>query len=216
MMSKSRMKRISNKTDLQKPYDPTSVERVVMDAHLDRKQNSPKVPGLKIGEVKDDGVLQVGIDHSSPEVGSVLLMDALGLTNTTVLQGFLQQLINTSATGQMPTEAEANFMLKSVIELQPRDHVEAMLASQMVVIQAATMTMARRLAHVETLDQQNSAERALNKLARTFATQVEALKRYQTGGEQKVVVEHVTVNSGGQAVVGEIHQGGGGRSKNGD
>jgi hypothetical protein len=48
----------------------------------------------------------------------------------------------------------------------------------------------RPLAHVETIPQQDSALRALNKLARTFATQMEALKRYRTGGEQKVTVQH--------------------------
>ena len=34
--------------------------------------------------------------------------------------------------------------------------------------------------------------------------QVEALKRYRTGGEQKVTVQHVTVNDGGQAIVGSV------------
>ena len=52
----------------------------------------------------------------------------------------------------------------------------------MAVIHTATMTFARRLANVETIEQQDSAERALNKLARTFAMQMEALKRYRTGG----------------------------------
>jgi len=37
----------------------------------------------------------------------------------------------------------------------------------------------------------DSAERTLNKLARTFTNQLEALKRYRTGGEQKVTVQHV-------------------------
>src|SRR5260370_1156340 len=37
----------------------------------------------------------------------------------------------------------------------------------------------------------DSAERAFNKLSQTFAVQVEALKRYRTGGEQKVTVQHV-------------------------
>ena len=50
----------------------------------------------------------------------------------------------------------------------------------------------------------------LNKLTRTFATQVEALKRYRSKGEQKVTVEHVTVNEGGQAIVGNVETGGGG------
>jgi hypothetical protein len=48
----------------------------------------------------------------------------------------------------------------------------------------------------------------LNKLARTFATQVEALKKYRSAGEQTIKVQHVTVNDGGQAIVGQ-HQAGG-------
>jgi len=63
-----------------------------------------------------------------------------------------------------------------------------MLASQMAAVHMATMTFARRLNHVDNIPQQDSAERAFNKLARTFTTQVEALKRYRTGGEQRVTV----------------------------
>jgi hypothetical protein len=37
---------------------------------------------------------------------------------------------------------------------------------------------------VARIPQQDSAVRALNKLARTFAAQVETLKRYRGGGEQ--------------------------------
>ena len=76
-----------------------------------------------------------------------------------------------------------------------------MLASQMAV-HMATMAFARRLAHCETIPQQDSAERAFNKLTRTFAAQVEALKKYRTGGQQHVTVKHVTVNEGGRAIVG--------------
>jgi len=68
------------------------------------------------------------------------------------------------------------------------------------------MTFTRRLAHVETIPQQDSAERALNKLARTYGSQMEALKRYRTGGEQKVTVQHVSVSEGGQAIVGNVTQ----------
>jgi hypothetical protein len=39
---------------------------------------------------------------------------------------------------------------------------------------------------------------------------MEVLKRYRTGGQQKVTVEHVTVQAGGQAIVGNVtHPGGG-------
>jgi hypothetical protein len=67
------------------------------------------------------------------------------------------------------------------------------------------MTFARRLAHVENIPQQDSAERAFNKLARTFAAQVSALKQYRSGGEQRVTVQHVNVSDGGNAVIGNIN-----------
>jgi hypothetical protein len=44
-------------------------------------------------------------------------------------------------------------------------------------------------------------------LTRTFAAQMEALMRYRTGGEQKVMVQHVTVSDGGQAIVGNVTHG---------
>jgi hypothetical protein len=70
----------------------------------------------------------------------------------------------------------------------------------------ATLASAQRFAHVDTLAQQDSAERAFNKLARTFAVQMEALKRYRAGGEQNVTVQHVSVGQGGQAIVGNVTQ----------
>jgi hypothetical protein len=55
---------------------------------------------------------------------------------------------------------------------------------------------------------------AVNKLARTFAAQVEALKKHRSTGEQTIKVEHVTINEGGQAIVGIVKpQGGGGAAK---
>ena len=57
------------------------------------------------------------------------------------------------------------------------------------------------------------AEKALNKLARTFATQMEALNRYRGKGQQKMTVEHVHVHDGGQAIVGQVAQGGGATEK---
>jgi hypothetical protein len=50
----------------------------------------------------------------------------------------------------------------------------------------------------------DSAERAVNKLGRTFAALVETLNRYQNGGEQNVVVQHMSIAEGGQAIVGDL------------
>jgi hypothetical protein len=61
------------------------------------------------------------------------------------------------------------------------------------------------LAHVENIPQQDSAERAFNKLTRTFAAQVSALKEYRSKGEQKMTVQHVHVAEGAQAIVGNVN-----------
>ena len=45
---------------------------------------------------------------------------------------------------------------------------------------------------------------AFNKLTRTLAAQMSALKEYRSKGEQKLTVQHVRVAEGGQAIVGNV------------
>jgi hypothetical protein len=114
------------------------------------------------------------------------------------------QLINASKEKEV-SESGTNFMLSVIKGVEPRDQTEAMLAAQMAAVHMASMTFARRLAHVDTIQQQDSASNAFNKLTRTFAAQAEALKRYRSGGEQKMTVQHVHVAEGGQAIVGNVN-----------
>jgi hypothetical protein len=94
--------------------------------------------------------------------------------------------------------------------IDPRDPTEALLAAQMSAVHSATMYAAQYLKSCQTVPQQDSASNMLNKLARTFAAQIEALKKYRSTGEQSVTVTHQHVSvMAGQAVVG-INQGGGG------
>ena len=95
-------------------------------------------------------------------------------------------------------------------EIKPRDGVEGMLAAQMAAVHLAAMTAATRLKRVQTIEQQDSASRMLNQCARTFTAQVEALKKYRATGEQIVKVQHVNVGNGGQAVIADTLQAGGG------
>jgi hypothetical protein len=95
-------------------------------------------------------------------------------------------------------------MMAVIQGIEPRDHMEAMLAAQMAAVQMAAMTMARKLAQADNIAQQDSAQNAFNKLTRTFAAQMDTLKRYRSTGEQRVTVQHVTVNDGGQAIVGAV------------
>ena len=107
------------------------------------------------------------------------------------------------------SETATNCALTFVSEMKPRDPAELLRLTQMAAIHQATLTMARRLNHPDTIPWQHSAERALNKLARTFSAQMETLKRYRCKGQQVVRVERVNVEPGAQAVVGHVtHIGG--------
>lgn len=205
MTRESRKQNVKSQS-LATAYEPTPQEREVMEVYLARKKGKPPAPRMKISE--KEGVAQISPDHACPPLGLALLMEALATTDADFLDGLLGQLANAGSRGREVDERGLNFMLSVVKAIEPKDEVETMIAAQMAAIHIATMTFARRLNNVETIAQQDSAERAFNKLARTFAAQVEALKRYRTGGQQKVTVEHVHVHEGGQAIVGHVEQGG--------
>ena len=101
--------------------------------------------------------------------------------------------------------------LSRVSDIGARDVVEGMLAAQMVATHEAAMECFRRAA----LAEQTFAGRELglkygDKLVRSFAALTDALNRHRGKGQQVVRVEHVTVQAGGQAIVGAVTQGGGG------
>ena len=191
-----------------KPESKTALA-TVPKAQLDRMKavaakQAARADGPPMKLKIKDGVLQITFVHADPDLAHILLMADLGTCDPAFMSGIQGHMAAIGTPGAKIDEGASNFLLSVVRGVQPRDELEAMLAVQMGAIHQATMMMARRLNHVETIPQQDAAERALNKLARTYTMQMEALKRYRTGGQQKVTVEHVTVNAGGQAIVGAV------------
>ena len=129
-------------------------------------------------------------------LGDRLLVDALQL----------------SMDGNQVTEKDVkslNHNLAIIHGIAPQDAIEALLATQMAAVHDATIRHAALMKSVKRIDQLVIQERTVNKLARTFAAQIEALRKHRTGGEQTMRIEHVTVNEGGQAIVGNVTQAGG-------
>ena len=133
-------------------------------------------------------------------VASEELLKAFGSTDHDFLENLFGQLKDDDAEGKL------DFAISVITGLAPRDQVETMLAAQMAAVHMASMKFGKRLRHVQTIEEQDSTSNAFNKLTRTFTSQMEALKRYRTGGEQKVTVQHVTVSEGGNAIVGNVTQ----------
>jgi hypothetical protein len=108
----------------------------------------------------------------------------------------------------------SDYAFAAVHSLGARDGLEALLAVQMVGVHSLAMKFLATAALKDQTDYgvEASINRA-NRLLRTFATQVEALKKYRSKGEQHCTVEHVHVHSGGQAVVGAVTATGQGRGE---
>ncbi|OSJ11253.1 hypothetical protein BST63_33330 [Bradyrhizobium canariense] len=96
--------------------------------------------------------------------------------------------------------------------VNPSDTIEGMMAAQLFASHAAAIECYRRAM----LADQSVEGRQMNltlaaKLTRANAEQAAALSKYRGKGQQKVVVEHVHVYQGGQAIVGQVALGGSGK-----
>jgi len=82
-----------------------------------------------------------------------------------------------------------------------------MMAAQLIAAHSAAMECYRRaMIGEQTFEGRRENLAQANKLSRTYATLIEALNRHRGKGQQKVTVEHVHVNSGGQAIVGTVER----------
>ena len=93
--------------------------------------------------------------------------------------------------------------------IAPDDVIADMVAAQLVSAHTAAMDCYKRAAGDVPLGIWREALSQANKLSRTSAALIEALNRHRgRTGQQTVRVEHVTVNEGGQAIVGPVATGG--------
>jgi len=92
--------------------------------------------------------------------------------------------------------------------IAPENPLEGLLAAQITAAHNMAMEFSRR-AMVEG-QTEDGIERNLNrakKMMGAFTAQVETLHKLRNKGQQKIIVQHVQVSEGGQAIIGDINQG---------
>jgi hypothetical protein len=161
--------------------------------------NQAKAPKIKVKST-------TGKPHTidMEPIEAVRLLFTFGTADLGFASLMLSGLIN-AFSSKAPESKDVNDALAAVSGIGARDEIEGMLATQMVATHLAAMTALRRVKISENVAQQDSNGNLAVKLLRTFTAQVEALQRYRGKGQQKVTVEHVHVNAGGQAIVGVVH-----------
>lgn len=110
--------------------------------------------------------------------------------------------------GAGPSDMSINGALAIIAAFDPQNEAEAALALQAACTHMVTMVMMARIGGGHGFDGRLPAlASATAKLVRAYCIAVETNRRLRHGGEQKITVQHqyVTVNGGGQAVVGLVN-----------
>jgi hypothetical protein len=126
---------------------------------------------------------------------------ALRTQDPDFLDSFFRQLACAAELGKPSDDLELNFIL-SVIEgvLSNSDAAKGMVPAQFALVNVQIMRLARTINRTIDPIKLDILGRLFNNLARTSVAQYQALTANRSG----VAVGHVSVNQGGQAIVGSV------------
>ena len=161
---------------------------------LARREGTAKTDGNAIGEAGDE---------LEPQ-------DAIGRVAEFVEGHLGKEVFNALWLGDGLTKdqtAERLVLAYALLQgIKRQGGIDGMLGAQMVATHSAAMECLRRAM----IPEQTLAGRDLKhaaKLLAIYARQVEVLDKHRGKGQQKVTVEYVNVEPGGQAIVGHVEMG---------
>ena len=191
-------------------HDPSDAEKQEIVAATGRQNQRPPRVAIDIRQ-PENAAVEISPTHSDGSGWQTRLKDALGTSSNRFVDVELARLMTIFRDRAGVIDAGAvNAALAVIDGLKPQNEIEATLAVQIAVTHALVMKFSARLysGSIETIPQQDSAALTLSRLQRAFTTQMDSLSNMRRGGRQKMVVEHVHVYPGGQAIVGNVtHRG---------
>lgn len=138
------------------------------------------------------------------------MIEALGVADEGLQNHLLAQAMGAfRPTSESDFLRETNITLALMHEINPGNGMESLLATQMLhAHHLAVEMMGRARSTNRSIEDVDRNVNMATKLMRVFNQQLDALQKLRGKGQQKMTVEHVHVYEGGQAVVGDINQGG--------
>jgi hypothetical protein len=121
----------------------------------------------------------------------------------------LAQIISVQKVWGSEDETEAlRLALDTAIAFKPRNPVEALLIPQMAGVHAAAVSALYKAGlQGQPYEIAELYTNRASRLMRLYMQQIEALSKLRgESGQQRIVVERVNVNAGGQAIVGAIRK----------
>lgn len=154
-------------------------------------------------------------NYQQTEIVNADLFAATGTTSMKYGNLLLSQTISGFATkNSYDATTISNAVHQAMLSMAPRDEYEGMLCSRLLVLHDQYMNFLSKSASA-TYDQ--SIDLNINrsmKLMRIYNETLDALNKYRRKGEQKITIQHVNVNNGGQAIVASDFTQGGSTNKN--
>jgi hypothetical protein len=196
------------------PSPSPSEAKAITDA---QERTAARRARIAVKAEGDNGALRISPPHSDDAGFATRLLDAFGTKSPAFANRAMERLgtVMRPKGSALPNQTEFNAALAAIDGIRPGDEIEAMLAVQMVATYETAMDMLIRAKQADLMPTLQECGSLAVKLFRTYTAQVEALVRLRRGGEQRVIVQHVNVNEGGQAIVGAVnHPGGRGVAKN--
>lgn len=185
--------------------ETTMADKVPETSSDKPKPKKVEQPDFDLFTFNTDGNTLTVVQHGDDALRRIYGSESASVNERLFMQGYMTLK---SEEAQAGTKDMRGFLPAVVRDIAPRDGIERMLAVQMAATHVAMIRQGGRMANAEQLPQFEVHERAYNKLARTYAAQVEALRKHRNGGKQTVTVQHVSVADGGQAIVGNVERGG--------
>lgn len=166
-----------------------------------RERDKERVGPLKFKKVKDKTVTHVEQD---PDKFWPQMMETVGSPDIDFFKTIMSQVSSTLPNGD--SEEVSNFITGLMHGLRPRDETEGVLIAQMAGTHNLIMEYMRRAMIPEQyLEAADDYTNRAYKFMNIFLKQIETLQKYRgKAAQQKVIVEHVHIHEGGQAVVGHI------------
>ncbi|MGE0200798.1 MAG: hypothetical protein AB7P76_07515 [Candidatus Melainabacteria bacterium] len=170
-------------------------------------QTQGRYPFKMALKTKEDGSKNWQTTEEDPTASVCRLFETTGCTDRDAAQLLLAHI--TMAMPNPEDEDRVNGALALMADIAPRDGLEGMLAAQAVTSHTLAMQYAKRAMAKDSnsLEANDRYISRYTKLLNLFAKQVDTLEKYRNKGQQRITVQHVQVNQGGQAIVGEVHHG---------
>jgi hypothetical protein len=152
-----------------------------------------------------------GTDLEQADLIGAAFAEASGSNDFTFAGSLLIKCVQSATIGKKSDTAGVfNSIMNVLTAMKPADEIEGMLITRLIAIHAQSMHFLSCVANEENSHQgRETCFNRSTKLFRAYNETLETLMRYRRRGEQRVIVQHVNVNDGAQAMIGSFQAGGG-------